>query len=127
MRRLASAMLVLSSACGSDSTSEYESACEIGLRIHGEALKAALDAAPECGADTDCVTMHETIACPGVVNIDLCDLAVHKSVPDLYDREAVAAAMCEATEGEEFGCSINAACRPHGEPECVKGACQFAD
>lgn len=125
MRVVPIAVFVLFGACSRDEQPAEDSTCQIGLRIHGEALRAALDRAPSCEDDEDCVVMREAVACPGTLDINLCDLAVHRQVLDYYDRDAVAQAMCEATEGSELGCSISASCAAHEQPLCRAGECTF--
>lgn len=127
MRRLCPCTLMVLAACGGDAEPSREDTCQAGLRIHGEALAAAIERAPACVDDSDCISMPEEVSCPGSISISLCDVAVHRLVPEYYDREAVVAAMCEAAEGSDVGCSVNAACREHGEPECVAGECVFAE
>jgi hypothetical protein len=125
MRAVHLAVVVLFGACSGDEQPAKDSTCQLGLRIHREALKAALERAPSCEDDADCVVMREAVACPGSLDINLCDLAVHRQVLDYYDRDAVAQAMCEATEGSELGCSISASCAAHEQPRCQAGECTF--
>jgi hypothetical protein len=120
------AALAFGLGCGGDDAEpERDSTCEIGLRIHGQALADAIEMAPPCTDDADCIAMHEGASCPGVIDIDLCALAVHRLVPEYYDPEAVTRAMCEATKGAELGCSVQASCLDVGPPRCVAGECVF--
>jgi hypothetical protein len=90
-------------------------------------MKKARAEAPPCEADDDCVVMLEQASCEGRFELELCELAVHREVPDLYDAEAVSAALCEALRDAELGCALQASCESHGEPVCRDGECIFAD
>ena len=120
-------MPILLRACAGEVTPAAESTCQVGLRIHGDALAKAIEKAAACASDADCVVMHESVSCPGTITIDLCDLAVHRLVLDYYDRDAVSQAMCEASANSELGCTISASCKSHAEPVCRSGECVFAD
>ncbi len=128
MRPLPLALALLLSACAAADDTEragQESTCDTGLRIHGDALASARDKAPACRSHDDCVVMKETVGCEGLIKIDLCDLSVHRLVVEYYDSQAVARALCEATESNGLGCTISASCAAHGQPVCRAGECTF--
>lgn len=121
-------------ACGADGSTkpgdvelEQESACALGVRIQGDALKKARAEAPPCEQDADCVVMLEQASCEGRFELELCDLSVHREVLKLYDEQAVTDALCDALRDSELGCALQASCESHGEPVCRAGECAFAD
>jgi hypothetical protein len=125
-RRVVPGLLLLSACATSDSDADLNSACEPALRVHQEALDEALAGAPDCRSDGDCVVMHDSASCEGIVQLQGCDLAVHRRVLELYDPVMVSERMCEAAEDAEFGCTVSASCQPHGASVCRAGACVFA-
>ena len=121
---------LLTAACGSATAPDdpsSESACDPARRVHAEALSEALGQAPPCESSADCVAMENYAACEGLVEIEGCDLAVHRKVLELYDPEDVSERMCEAAGNAKYGCSVSVSCVPHGEPLCRAGACVFND
>jgi hypothetical protein len=120
-------MVLLVAACA-DSHHDVpgESACDPASRVHDEALAEALDQAPACASDSDCVAMEDSAVCEGLVEIHRCDLAVHQRVLELYDPIDVGERMCEAAGDAVYGCTVSALCVPHGEAVCRAGECVFA-
>jgi hypothetical protein len=120
-------------ACGGDGSSppgvehDQVSACAVGVRIQGDALKKARSEAPPCERNADCVVMLEQASCEGRFELELCDLSVHREVLKLYDEEAVSEALCDALRDSELGCALQASCESHGDPICSEGECVFAD
>jgi hypothetical protein len=129
-RRAALLLALLALSCGSDGGGGDEPAqsdvCADAYRVHAEALRAAMESAPPCQRDGDCVVMADQAGCEGLVDIELCDKAVHHGVVDAYDARAVAEQICDLARQAEFGCTISASCQAHGEPVCREGACVFA-
>jgi hypothetical protein len=120
------ALSLLVGCAGSHTDAPFESACEPASRVHDEALAQALDQAPACESNADCVAMTDSAECEGLVEIHRCDLAVHKRVLELYDPAEVGERMCEAAGDAQYGCTLNTLCVPHGAPLCHAGACVFA-
>lgn len=119
--------MVLLAACGSSQHDvPGESACDPAGRVHKQALDEALDQAPPCESDTDCVAMEDTAECEGLVEIHGCDLAVHRRVLDLYDPVEVGERMCEAAADAVYGCEVSVLCVAHGAAVCRAGECVFA-
>jgi hypothetical protein len=112
--------------CGDEPAPEATSdPCQRAYRVHGEALADAIESAPDCSEDADCVVMDDRASCQGLVEVDLCDLSVHSEVLELYDPVDVSRRMCEAARGSRYACSISAACAEHGAPVCHEGRCEF--
>jgi hypothetical protein len=100
--------------------------CQDAQQVQEDAMNEAIAKAPACKVDADCVAMPDRAECiDELVNIELCDRAVHRKVLELYNAKDVTARMCEVASESRFGCSVSASCVQHAGPVCRRGACVF--
>ena len=123
-RALVALAMPFAAACESRDEPQ-DDGCQAARLVYEGALNEALAAAPPCKSDADCVAMRDQASCEGRVEIDLCELAVHRETVRSFDRDAVSRQMCKAAADSEFGCSIIASCAAHGPSVCRAGECVF--
>jgi hypothetical protein len=124
MRPLLVVFITLLAACQStDSDNSNTNVCERGMEAYEQALQEAIDLAPSCETDSDCVISSASVLnCP-FFRMTVCGQSVHRATAARLESSEVESRICDAAGSGPYGCSIDGICAQPGTPACEDGTC----
>jgi hypothetical protein len=98
--------------------------CFRGMAVYEEELQKAIELAPSCESDSDCVLFSANVSNCRFLIISVCETVVHRVTAKTFESSDVKNRICKAAGNGPEACAVSGICAGGPTtPACESGEC----